>query len=336
MKAKDRFSIDKSNRFIIKRKNKALSVNGRFSVDRYNRLIYWLNEPISWRKKYDLSRKITLEGNWKLNKNHDLEFNLAERIGEGQDKPMVLRGDIISTEKDNLVFEIKSIDKRGLSRLQLIKLSGSWQADELNRVVFIVKKKALADTLTLRGSWQLNRNQQVIYTYEKADLKRKTKTLHTLTFAGFWQINNRNRLVYIFSSGSKSQFDLRAQLESPNLYPQEKTIKYRIGVGLKRGAPDLPKIISLYGAWKFHRRLGILFEMDYGRQGLKAIQFAGEIHLNKKNEFVISLVNNKRQPLGITVTFSRRFLKGFDAETFVRLKKMAQESAVEAGVRIPF
>jgi len=99
-----------------------------------------------------------------------------------------------------LVFEVKSTDREGQTHIQLLKLSGSWQADEFNRLSFLVKRKIQPDILTLGGIWQLNKNQQIIYTYEKTDLKTKTKYARTLTFLGFWQIDSTKRLTYILES----------------------------------------------------------------------------------------------------------------------------------------
>jgi len=131
-----------------------------------------------------------------------------------------------------------------------------------------------------------------------------------------------------------SRFDFRAQIETPTIYPQEGVIKYRLGIGIKENRVA-EKIISLYGAWKFSRNLGLVFQMDYNREGLESIEFAADVSF-QENTVTFSLRNKEGKPLGITLTFTHRFLKGIDAETFIRLKRLGEESRVEAGLKIPF
>jgi len=59
-------------------------------------------------------------------------------------------------------------------------------------------------------------------------------------------------------------------------------IKYRIGIGLREEKTSSTKIISLYGTWKFSRKAGLTFAMDYGKGKFKKIEFGTEIYLTKK------------------------------------------------------
>jgi hypothetical protein len=334
-----RYSIDNSNRLSIKPRNltKPLITDGKFEIDRNNRLVYWLNEPDNWRKQYDLANRISFVGNWRLDSNCDFELYLSKAPNQYKGDALSLKGEIVSVERDELIFEIHSLDKQGQNHIRLLRLSGLWQADECNRISFIVAKKPSPDILTLEGAWQLNKNQQITYTYEKVNLKTKTKFLRTLTFTGFWQINNANRLTYILSKSSNSRFDFRVQIESPNLYPRQGVIKYRLGIGLKEQKPARIKVISLYGTWKFSRKLGLVFQMDYGKGEIHNIEFGVDISLSKRDEIAFALKNKREEPLGFNITFTHRFLKKLDAEAFLRLKKtLRSESAIEAGVRIPF
>lgn len=173
---------------------------------------------------------------------------------------------------------------------------------------------------------------------KKTQLKRKTKISRILTFEGFWEINNDNRLAYILSHSSQSRFDFRAQIESPSLYPKEGRIKYRLGVGLRKGNLDNAKIICLYGSWKFSRKGGLTFQMEYGKGRFQDIEFGTDIYLNKENEITLSLTNKEKEPVGLNVTFTHKFLKKSDAQAFIRLKNIldGKERTIEAGARIPF
>lgn len=337
---KYKYSLNNRNQLLIKApKHKApMPVRGTFSVDKNNRLIYWLNEPTGWRRKYNLPSKVSFTGNWILNPNYDLELNLDQTRSQYKGERLVLKGEIVSCDSDALIFEIISQDKRGNSQVRLLKLNGYWQADEFNRIIFMIKKKSAPDVITLEGAWQINKNQQVTYVYEKTDLKRKTRISRTLTFEGFWQISDKDRLTYILSRSNESYFDFRVQIESPNLYPREGVIKYRIGIGLKEDKPSRMNVISLYGSWKFSRKAGLVFRMDYGKGRFKEIEFGADSYLNKKNEIAFLLTDKNNEPLGLNINFTHRFLKKSDAEVFLRLRNVlyTKEAAIEAGVRVPF
>ena len=333
---KPSYSVDSSNRLVISREKNKIIPDGRFTISEGNGLTYWLNEPLDWRRKYGLTQEIKFEGNWKLNNNYDLELDLSQNTRKSPEEKIVLKGEIISTDRDTLAFEMKSQDKSGKNEFQIIKLSGSWASDKENSLIFLADKGENSDTLKLGVGWKLNKDQQIIYTYEKTNLKTKVKDIRVLTFSGAWEINQNNVLTYLFSTGSRSRFDFRAQIETPTIYPQAGKIKYRLGAGLKNDNSEQGKIITLYGVWKFDRKLGIIFEMEYGKGNVQALEFGADINLAPKDKIILSLVSQERKPLGLKVTFSHRFLKKLDAEAYLKFKALREESAVETGVKIPF
>jgi len=330
---KTKYSIDSNNRLIVKSVGENVVPDGSFSTDKSNRLIYQLNEAQSWRRQYALPPRIVFKGVWNLDSNHDLTLILDKNKNQFQGDILIIKGNIISGDTDILAFEVKSYDRDGLLHIQILKLNITLFSDESNRLCFMIKKLR-PDILTLEGSWQLNDNQQIIYEYERTDLKTKTKISNTLIFRGFWQINSANRLTYILKRSLDSRFDFRAQIETPNIYPKEGVIKYRLGIGIRENK-SAEKIISLYGAWKFSRNLGLVFEMDYNKEGLESIEFAADVTF-QENTVTFSLRNKERELLGITLTFTHKFLKGIDAEAFLRLKALGAESGIEAGLKIPF
>ncbi|MCX5703448.1 MAG: hypothetical protein NT066_03035, partial [Candidatus Omnitrophica bacterium] len=226
----------------------------------------------------------------------------------------------------------------GLYSFGLLKLLGTWQADEHNQLTYAVKKDVSPDILTLQGAWEINQNQKIAYTYERTDSRTKAKVSNTLAFEGFWGIGDSKRLRYILSDSAGSYFDFRLQIESKNLYPSRGIIKYRIGIGVStRKRRPREKIISLFGTWKFSRTLGLLFEMDYGERRLRALEFGAEVVLSSKDKFTFHLKGRGNQPLGLKVIFTHKFLKNQDAEAFVRLEKlMGKEDRAEVGVCVPF
>ena len=342
---KNRFAVDSYNQLLIKppRAKKPISVNGSFSLEN-NQLIYYINERPCWRREYDLPKKIRFTGTWKLNSNYDLELNLDETRAQCAGDRLIINGEVISAENDCLVFEvITSKAAAGVSggadllSFQLLKFSGTWQADEYNQLAFAVKKDANPDILTLQGTWQINPSQKIIYTYQRIDARTKARVSNVLTFDGFWEISEAERLRYILSANADSRFDFSVQLESKNLYPARGVIKYRIGIGVSSRRRPREKVISLFGAWKFSRSLGLLFEMNYGEGRSYALEFGAEVALNSKDKFIFRLANQRNRPLGLSVTFTHKFLKQHDAEVFIRLKKLlGKEDRAEVGVRVPF
>ncbi len=77
--------------------------------------------------------------------------------------------------------------------------------------------------------------------------------------------------------------------------------------------------------------------MDYGEGEVKQIEFSADISVNQRNEIIFSLKDRNGESLGLNITFTHRFLNKLDAEAFLRVKEiLKKESAIEAGIRIPF
>lgn len=328
-----KYSIDSNNRLIISGAKERVVAGGYFSTDQTNRLIYRLNEAKSWRRQYSLPPKIVFKGVWSLDANYDLTLILDKHKNQFQEDILTIKGNIISADSDMLSFEIKSYDRGGLLHIQILRLHITLFADQSNRLCFMIKKLR-PDILTLEGSWQVNKHQQIIYEYQRTDLKTKSRVFNTLIFRGFWQVNSVNKLTYILKYSSGSRFDFRAQIETPTIYSQKGVIKYRLGIGISE-IKSAEKIISLYGVWKFSRNLGLVFEMDYDKQGLECIEFSADVSF-QKDTVSFSLKNKDAEPLGMTLTFTHKFLKGTDARAFLRLKALGEELGIEAGLKVPF
>ena len=297
-----------------------------YSIDDENRLVAKSSAGVK-----------TIEGRWSLNQDYDLEFLVRDVDKPATQEVITFRGEIICAENNRLVFESKAINANGEAEFKTLFLSGEWGVDEHNRIIFkACRKNNSPDIVTLQGGWELNNHQQIVYTYEKTDLKTKDKIKQNIIFTGFWEISESSKLSYIFSKGTQTRFDFRAQLESPNFYPKEGVIKYRIGVGVKEPLPQAGRVISLYGAWKFSRNLGISFEMEYEKGQFHAAHFGAEADLSKEDEIVLSLNNARGEPLGFNLTFTHKFLRQSDIKAFVRFRKLRREYGVDTGISIPF
>lgn len=330
-----KYSVDKNNRLLVKtsRKAKPIKPQGSFGIDKNNRLFYQVRESSAWRKQRSLPPRIIFKGSWHLDSNHDLALILDKNSKQYQPDTLTLKGNILSLERDLLAFEVKSYDRQGLLHIRVLKLNVTLFADKENRICFMVKKLK-PDILTLSGSWQLNKNQQVVYEYSKIDLETKRKSVHALIFTGYWQISEANKLTYILKHSTVSRFDFRAQIETPTIYPQKGMIKYRLGVGLREDVLR-QKIITLYGTWKFNRNLGLVFEMDYDKEGLKQIEFGADVSF-QKNTITFSLKDKREKPLGLEVTFTHNILKSLDAKVYLRLRLLENNPGIDFGLKVPF
>ncbi|MFA6357057.1 MAG: hypothetical protein WCY09_00100 [Candidatus Omnitrophota bacterium] len=236
----------------------------------------------------------------------------------------------IAAESDTLVIEtIQTESLTNHQSLRILKLKGTWHANEYNELVFeAILRKGPPENYTFKGSWKLNDNQQIEYA--------SVDGLDTLTFKGYWQLRSEDRLVYIFEGNSDSRFEFKVQLESSTLYPKKGQIRYRIGVGMRQNRlKSAAQVIILYGEWKFGRNLGLSFQMDYGQGVIKSIEFQAVVTFGR-NKVIFALKDEVGKPLGITLTMTYKFLKSSDAEVFIRLKSRRNQQSIEAGISIPF
>lgn len=246
----------------------------------------------------------------------------------------------IAAESDTLVIETiqtEAIENRGLtpqgpvpvSHLRILKLKGTWHANEYNELCFeVAMRKGSPQIYTFKGTWKLNDNQQIEYTSEDGR--------DTIIFKGYWNISSSNRLVYLLEGSSTSRFVFKVQLESPSLYPKKGEIRYRIGLGIRQNQTKTSsQIIILYGEWKFGRNLGLSFQMDYGQGNIKSIEFGTEISFGP-NKVIFALKDDLGKSVGITITMSHKFLEHNDAEIFLRLKSLRKNQSIEAGLTILF
>jgi hypothetical protein len=336
-----KYSIDpNTNRLRIHRRDRLISPEGSFRINSENQLEYWLNAPSSWLIQNNLPGKITFIGTWKLTAQDDLQLSVdkASYLPESLSgaSRITINGKIIAAEANKLVFEVHSRNDHGLGNIRLLKLSGSWGSDSANRISFAVTKRTAPDILTLSGNWSVNDNQQITYTLKKFDLVTKEKIRSTCEFSGYWQLSDKNRLAYIFSKGSLSRFNFKAQIETPNIYPKAGVIKYRLGTGVRQSKRGRPVIVCLYGEWRFSRNLRLSFNMEYEKGIYRSLDFGALVNVTRRDSLELQLLNESGIDTGIALTCTHRFLKELDAEVYLRMQRLMNDSRVEAGVRIPF
>jgi hypothetical protein len=76
--------------------------------------------------------------------------------------------------------------------------------------------------------------------------------------------------------------------------------------------------------------------MEYERGICRSLDFGAVISMGRRNSLELKLLNERGTETGITLVCTRRFLKRSDAEAYLRIKRLMNDSRVEAGIRIPF
>ncbi|MEI8349076.1 MAG: hypothetical protein WCI77_02885 [Candidatus Omnitrophota bacterium] len=328
-----RYYLDIDNRFVIKKDRQKLYPRGKFVIDTQNKLSYIILEPISWRRKETVSKKITFEGTWSLDENHTVVFTLHHTRKQPEGGQFYFTSELIDTRSDALIFSLATKEQPGVSTIRLLQLQGRWQADQYNRLSFLVKKTGLQyDTLTFAAAWELDRNNTLVYTYKKTYLKTKERIEKTLVFKGFWQIGEKDRLCYALDIEQNSYFSFKVAYETPSILAKKGEIKYRLGVGVRGERLFRAKVITIYGVWKLSRKIGLSFEVDYGH-GVREIVFGAQLELVKGNQVTFELTSQEGNSLGLRITFSKSFLRN-NAQWFLRFSQRDKESRVEGGVDI--
>ena len=331
---KTSYKINKNNQLTIIKNGKILSPKGNFTVNNNNQLVYEVKELIYWRKKHSIAKQITLKGKWEIDKKHNLLFTLSKTQTQVGGEKLLLNSKIIQAKANYLVCSLGTKGKAGTHGLRLLQLKGRWQADKYNRLQFLIKKIKTSDTLTFQGSWQV-KNNILLYTYQKTSLITKTKRDHTLHFKGYWQINKPNRITYILDAKRGSFFNFKVYLETPSLIGKKGVIKYRVGIGLKGSRFFRSDTVTLYGVWKLHRKTGLSFDINYGQNRVKTINFGAFVRIDKKNKITFELRSRERKNLRMSVEFASSFLKN-KAEWFLRVLSENKCPRLEWGITIPW
>ena len=328
------YEIDPHNRLVVKKTNEKTGLSrfrrvlqGQFKTGPDNSLIYHLKIPMpGLGAEIKAPHQLKLKGSWSLTKNHDLKLALNKWRRQTVGDELTLQGEIVAVEAGALLFALTTRSKKDLSTRYLLKLEGAWRADGNNRLAFRVNKgRGQHDTLVFNGIWEVDKHHRIVYTYEKAALKRKEKLNRSLTFKGFWDINRRNRLSYELGLDGKSGFDFRC---SQGLLA-ENYIKYELGIGLAKKQP-LKRLITLFGRWRFKKDTGLLFEIDYEAGKTKAIVFGAKTKLGKRNSLEFRLKDKRGRDLELSLKLSRKLFKD-RGEAFLKLGSSEDESSVYLG-----
>ena len=274
-----------------------------------------------------IDRNRWVDGYWKLSKDHELQYRRR-----GPEEEVILSGQIVGTEPNGLVFRVDETRLEGDTASRQMTLRGKWEADSRNRLRFVLDgQQGLHRRLTFQGAWEVNEQHELLYQLQREREGKRERTIHLLRFEGHWDVGDDRRLTYLLDADSDSAFRFRGAFQTPVLLPKAEQIRYQVGIELE-GKRRVLRTITLFGKWKFSKALELSFEVPY-RHGLHALDFSAIFHVRPDGEIAARLLTREGRPLGVEVIFTQQFLKK-QAEAFVRLRKLAEETAVEGGVRL--
>lgn len=326
---KVKYEIDPYNRLVIRRTNQKtllqqyrIALNGQFKIEKDNVLSYRAKAPLP--KHQNIPHHINLKGEWSLDKNHNLVLTLDRLARETLAEKLTLQGSLIETGKNSLLFAVTTKSKEGTQSTYILKLKGLWQADKYNRLIFMAEsQKGKYDILTFSGAWNINKRHELIYSYEKADLIRKSTKIHTLTFKGHWDIKEKSRISYVIDKSSDSVFNFTTGI---GIF-KDKYIKYEVGIGLFN---RIERSITLYGKWRIDRKTGLIFDIKYGNGKIYSIGFTAETRLSDKDTLLFKLTKEINEGTVGRLEVKHKILKG-DGEAYLRLLKTKRGSALFIG-----
>ena len=330
--ARVRYQFDDANRLTVRERLRPVRVvDGRVTLDANNRLVY-RTQDAARADDPSAPRAVAFDGDWSLTDQHGLALTLRQASGGGRQQRLYLRGALTGAQANALVFTFAQ-DGSAESRGQRISLSGRWQADARNRLVFLAQKAdGSEDRITLQGGWELDEHHRLLYRSLRRGSARRRSREHAVVFDGAWDIPGADRLVYRLEGSSRSAFEFRAGLRSRSLMAGNGRMVYEVGIGLARSLRR--QRVSLFGTWKLNRDLSVTFEVPYAGGRVQGIRFESEAALSGRDRLALGLSARGGDRLGLTVTFTRQLVP--HASLFLRLQQDAEERSAMAGVQVRF
>ena len=266
-------------------------VYGRFKTGGSNALFYEVNKSSG----VDIPQKIKFSGKYSLDKSHNLIFTLNKWNNQCEGNKLSFKAKIMDAKSNEIVFLANSKTGENKSLTYMMRLYGSWQADENNRLTFGVKRENdKTDSLTLFGAWQLNENNEIVYQYGGSG--------QVLTFQGYWDIKDKCRLRYILDKRIGSGFDFRTSLGTLADEGKETYVTFDAGIGISK-TEKLRRKIIFSGRWKIGKGKELILETSNIEEGGLTLKFTKEMFDRQGIAYIESIIKGKERFIGGGITF---------------------------------
>lgn len=287
-----KYEIDPYNRLIRVKKFRHV-INGRFKIDRKNRLYYEIFKS----SKTDIPQKIKFSGTYSIDKDHNLIYTLTKWNNQIQGNRLRIRTRFIDASKNEIVF-LSSFKKSNKKYLYTIKLHGAWQQDKNNRLTFGVKKEhqEKRDIITFFNAWAINKHSEIIYKYGHGRNKE------TITLKGKWYIKDKYRLSYILDKRIHSGFNFKISLGQIIPKGKKTYIKFDITQVLSK-TKRITRRIVFSGKLRMRKKGVILLEHSIGKKTRTTLKFTKAILGQKGFAYIEAYLKNKEKYLGGGIGF---------------------------------
>ena len=280
--------------------------------------------------------RIALDGKWKLNEKHDLEFGVSASSVWFPGMTIVFKTGIVSAKSNKIVFSARLTDPvEGIMAL-VLDFSGKWQVDKNNRLTFSVTRySGKTDRLVFQSAWQVNKNNELFYKYSTRQLKTKEKKDFSFGLKGSWSLGPK-RITYNLKGSSNSVLSFSADLGTPSIRAKDGEIRYTVGVRITSGGvqKEIIRSIAIYGTWKLGRDLKLGFEVAQSVGKKYIIKFTGEKPVFEDCMLSVALKTEDGKKFGAKIKFTQKFIK--DMDLFLEGSSDIVEKKVLVGVRGKF
>ena len=260
----------------------------------------------------------------------------AARSGSSISGRKALSASLEDVRADAIRLAIEETAREGKKAIRHLRLSGRWQADQRNRLVFTVaRSEGVEESLTFQSAWSLTPDQEIIYTYRKRTLAHGTASVHAFRLSGAWEpAGARNRIAYRLDAPGNRALIFRGSIQNGDLRAKDGRMLYQVGIQLEGGRTAF-RSVAVFGAWKINNDYSVTFECERsGRRPEAVMNYKAGLLWMRRNELALALRDERGKPLGVSLRFSRKF--SADAEAFLQWRKEGQESSLMGGVRVRF
>ena len=264
---------------------------GQFRTDKSNNLFYEVNES----QGIDVPEKIKFSGRYSLDKDHNLVFTLNKWNNQCEGNRLTLKAKLIDAKSNEIAFLINSKAGENKSLGYIMKLYGSWQADQHNRLTFgIERDRNVEDNLILSGAWEINKNNEIIYKYGGES--------QVITFRGSWDISDRRRISYALDKKINSGFNFKSSLGTLVSKGKDTSVEFDIGIGISK-AQKLHRKIILSGKWKIAKDKELILETSDIEEGGVRLRFTKEMFDRQGMAYIESIIKDNERYIGGGIVF---------------------------------
>lgn len=319
-------SVDDKNRLVLSRSAAESLARGRLKLGSSLRVSDLPDGTI-------LPERLAIDGRWKLNEKHDLEFGVSASSVWFPGMTILFKTGVVKATGDRVVFSARFTDYGSFVMSSALSLSGRWRADKNNRLNFeVTRYGGKTDRLVFEGAWEIGKKNEIFYRYSGSKLKTKEKKEFSFGLKGTWDLGPR-RIAYKVEGSGYSVLAFQAALETPGIRAKDGEIRYSVGVKFTLGGLERQvfRSAAIFGTWKLGRDLKLAFEAETTVRSKNVITFSAEKPVLKNGNLLVGLKCTDGKKLGAEVKFAKPVYR--DIELFMGGSFSRDEYRVIGGVR---